>query len=532
MKRCFLAALALLALAFAGYSQTLHDPYDPLYRDLDMWATRGYIASLPPIRPYPPQMVDELLAAVIDRGDAGSAIKARAYLEALGRNRVTAAGQAGLLGEDGDVTPLLRAALGGTFRPEEWMAVSLCFDAWAGKRPVGSEIEVPGVYSPYPDMVNDTSNIGPFIVLQDWNSIMSLGNAQVYFQAGLNRGSFGPFFDNGIVLGPQAGHAGHFSAVYRGKGWTASMLYLALSASNQFGTDRFPNKHMVTHSFDFTVAPGLELGVFESVVYGNRFEMIYMAPFNFLFQAQGIAGFYDNSLLGLQGTWAIQPGLKAMGQVYVDDMGFNDIAKFHLDTKYKFAAEAGMAWAPAGGPLASLEADYTAIMPYMYTHMGDLTKDDFLLASDAKPMYSNYTHMGRPLGADLLPNSDRLSVRTLWDFIPFTRLKLGAEFIHHGNASANYYETPDTTFNNGDWLDDGHDDDGNATFQDTTRFLTQSVIETTLRFALGAEFFLPTAIGSFGLDADCVFEFGWNRGLVEGDDGVRVLYSIRGTWKL
>jgi hypothetical protein len=176
----------------------------------------------------------------------------------------------------------------------------------------------------------------------------------------MNRGSFGPFFDNGVVLGPQAGHAGHFSAVYLGRGWKASMVHLALAATNQLGEKRIPDKHMVLHSFDFDILPGLEIGVFESVVYGDRVDLLYLAPFNFLFQAQGVAGFYDNSLLGLHGTWRIQPGLKLMGLVYVDDLSFNDVAKFIFDTKYKFAAQAGTVWTtppscpictPMSGPL-------------------------------------------------------------------------------------------------------------------------------------------------------------------------------------
>lgn len=520
----------VLALSTAG-AQVLHNPYDPIYIDLDTWAGRGYIDSLPRIRPYSPQLVENLLTMVLERGDAESADKAASYLAAL-NGGVSPRATATIVGQDDDLTPVMRGGISAGVAIEDWLALSLTFDGWALKQAVGSEFSVPGVYSPYPDLVNDTSNVGAFIVLQDYNAIMSVGSGDLYFQAGLNRGSFGPFFDNGIVLGPQAPHAGHFSLVYRGERWTASMLYLALAASSQKGTGRYADKHMVLHSFDFMVLPGLELGFFESVVYGDRFETMYLAPFTFLFQAQGVSGFWDNSMIGLQGTWTVSPGLRLMGQVYVDDMGFNDLVKLHLDTKYKFAGQAGLAWAPEDGPLTGLELDYTAIMPYMYTHISNLDEDDFLPAAPSVPNFSNYLHKGKCLGADLLPNSDRVSLRTLWDFLPFTRLSLGAEFIHHGNASANYYDTSDTMYDDGGYLDDGYDDNGKPTFQKTTRFLTQSVIETTLRFSTGVDFLLPTKIGDFSLDADVVFEYGWNRGLVEGDAGLRVLYSLGATWKL
>ncbi|HOX91917.1 MAG TPA: hypothetical protein PLC54_03280, partial [Spirochaetales bacterium] len=535
MRKVYLAIVALVVCVAGLSAQSLYDPYSTIYRDLDIWAGRGYIDSLPPVRPYPPQLVEELLTSVMERGDGPSADAAAAYYHALlpGARPVL---KGGVTGVGDTVVPVIRAGLAADFAIEDWLAVSLAYDAWALKQAVGEETLVPGVYSPYPDMVNDTSNIGSFIVLQNYNAVMSVGSGSLYFQAGLNRGSFGPFPDNGIVLGSQAPHAGHFSLVYRGHRWTASMLYLALSASNQFGTDRYPNKHMVLHSFDFMVLPGLELGFFESVIYGDRFETLYLAPFNFLFQAQGVAGFYDNSLLGLHGTWRVSPDIKLMCQVYVDDIGFNDLAKLRFDTKYKFAGQAGLAWTPVSGPLSSLELDYTAIMPYMYTHNGNLSAADFAnedpSTANAKPIYSNYLHMGKSLGADLLPNSDRLSIRTLWYLFPLTKLRLGAEFMHHGNASSNSGISNDTTFNNGDYHDDGRDDNGNATFQDTTRFLTQSLLETTLRGSLGLEFALPTKLGRFALDADVVLEYGWNRGLVSGDCGLSVLYSISASWSL
>lgn len=532
MKKIFVVfALVALAAVAAG-AQNLHDPYDPIYRDLDVWAGRGYINSLPPIRPYPPMLVEELLLSVIERGDAAASDQASVYLQSMsGGIKPVATGS--MVAEDQEIFPLLRVGAVANLALEDWLALSVAYDSWGVKQSVGGETTVPGVYTPYPDMVNDTSSVGSITILQNFNSVMSVGNGRLYFQAGLTRGSFGPFFDNGIVLGPQAAHAGHYSLVYRGKAWTASALYLALTASNQWGTDRYSDKHMVLHSFDFNLFPGFEIGFFESVVYGGRFETLYLAPFTFLFQAQGVSGFWDNSLLGLHGTWMVSPGVRVMAQVYADDVSFNDVAKLRLDTKYKLAGQAGLSWMPEDSPLASLKLDYTAIMPYMYTHVGDLEAEDFDgVADEAKPLYSNYLHMGRPLGTELLPNSDRLSLRTSWDFIPLTRLSLGLEFIHHGNASDNYYDTPDTTYDNGDYLDDGHDDAGNATFQDKTRFLTQDVIETTLRLSTGLDLVLDTGIGSFSLDADVALEYGWNRGLVAGDEGWTVFYTVGATWSL
>lgn len=532
---------ALAALVTAAGAQILHDPYDPIYRDLDVWANRGYVSMLPPMRPYPPQLAEELLRAVAERGDTAAAAKARAYLAALGSGGVHPTVSATVNALDGDLTPLARVGADALFRPEPWMAISLAFDTYGARRAVGDEILVPGAYSPYPDMVNDQSSVGSTQLLQNWYSVGSFGDSRLYFQVGMNRGSFGPFFENGLVVGPQAGRSGHFTVGYRGERWSATATHLALTASSQLEDKQrdkyawYPNKHMALHSFRFQLLPGLELGVFESVVYGDRLELLYLAPFNFLFQAQGTVGFLDNSYLGLDWSWLVAPGFRFMGLVYVDDLGFNSLARLQFDTKYKFAAQAGVAISPRRGFLEALEADYTAVMPYMYTH--NWTFDDKAsYMGDPKANYSNYMHMGQPLGTELLPNSDRFSLRTRWRLWPFLSLRLGGELMHHGNASSNYRDSDDTVNNDGGYLDDGRDDDGKATFNRTTRFLNQDVIETRLRLSQGAELRLPTRFGGLSLGADFVTEFGWNRrqvgvGPVEGDDGVSFSYSVTATWR-
>jgi hypothetical protein len=63
MKR-YVAALSLGFLVFVSLNaQVVHDPNDAIYRDIDRWSVRGYIlGSLPLIRPYPAQLIDEFYA--------------------------------------------------------------------------------------------------------------------------------------------------------------------------------------------------------------------------------------------------------------------------------------------------------------------------------------------------------------------------------------------------------------------------------------------------------------------------------------
>ncbi|OHE73088.1 MAG: hypothetical protein A2413_18845 [Treponema sp. RIFOXYC1_FULL_61_9] len=532
MRKTF-AVLASCAFALASsWAQTVIDPNDAIYRDLDRWANRGYVSRLPPVRPYPPQLLDELLNRVVAEGDVASAEKAQGYLDAIAPgSRPIHVGARGLIrGLDDDLTIEGAPTLDGTIRVAENLSASYAGGLEAVTRLPGSEIEVPGVWAPHADLIEDQAKVGPFYLLQDWTSNIAAGNPSLYFQAGLNRTSFGPFFDNGVVVGPQAGRAGHFSAVYRKEAWSVSMLLLELSASNDFGEKQFPDKHLILHTIDFSPTKDLEIGIFESVMYGGRFEFQYLAPFNMYFASQSLTGFEDNSLLGVHAKWSATPGFQLIGQFYLDDMSFNDIVRLNLDTKYKFASELGLRWTPSGGPLADLAADYTAVMPYMYSHVtgGDRGTDRY---SEDYPNYFNYSHLGRSLGADLEPNSDRLSVRSSWKIARGVEVGANAALYRHGNASEGVADLAEAN-HDGTIYDDGYYDTSlRFSSQNETRFLTQSVIETKAQAGTSLRIELPSPFGSFWGTATYTLEYGWNRDLVENDDSLVHFWSLGGGWR-
>jgi hypothetical protein len=234
----------------------------------------------------------------------------------------------------------------------------------------------------------------------------------------------------------------------------------------------------------------------------------------------------------------------------VDDFHFNDIVRLQFNTKYKLAAEAGLVWAPDNSPLAALSADYTMVFPYMYTHWNN--PDTARYAGG--PNYLNYSHMGRNLGTDLEPNSDRISVRTSWQTLPTLDVSLGAYFTRHANASDNVpvggYGLPDPSapddpskssdpdadspadrdkYHNGTIFDDGDTVKGNN--YSYLRFLIQDIIDTRLAGRIGVIWTLPTGIGAFSLNADYVLEYGWNRNLEKDNIGLTNYWSIGGSWR-
>lgn len=534
------SASVLLFNVFFVFAQVINNPNDGIYKDIDRWAVQGYITTaLPQIRPYPAQLLDNLLRQVIDRGDPAARQRAVSYQAAIapGSRAVHVGVHGTVAGIDGDATFFGAPTVDGVLRIEPWITGSYELQVYGSLREPGEEIIVPGTYSPYGDFILDWANVGPLTILQNWNSTLALGKEHLYVQSGLNRTSFGPFYDSSIVVGPQAGRAGHYSLEYRQDWWNFGILFMAIAGTDDFGDGQFPDKYLMLHTYDFKPLPNLEFGIFESVVWGGRFEPLYFIPLNQLFAAQSMAGFSDNSFFGFHFRWLAQPGLQVLSQVYVDDLNFNDLARFHFNTKYKLAAQGGINYLPTGSSLPDLRFEYTAVMPYMYTHdagpneiePGE-TEPYSPRYKPNQPNYFNYTHRGKNLGTDLEPNSDRLKLSLARALLPELNLTLSGYFTRHGNASEGIAGM-NTEYHDGSVLDDGRKDDGSATFHYETRFMTQDVIDYRLAGGLGFAWSFPTDFGVFGAQADYVLEYGWNRDLEEGDNGLANYWGLSASWR-
>jgi hypothetical protein len=149
--------------------------------------------------------------------------------------------------------------------------------------------------------------------------------------------------------------------------------------------------------------------------------------------------------------------------------------------------------------------------------------------------------MGRNIGPDLQPNSDRLSLRTFWNILPDLNMNMSVYFTRHGNAS---YGKDDMNPNNhdGSIFDDGFNDKNQVTFWEKPPFLTQPVLDTRLGGTIGVNWLLPSSFGIFKLSADYGIQYGWNksntnrlpntnnRSPIKGNNGLDHFWSIGGMW--
>jgi len=529
---CACLSLAVILLSPApARAQVACDPNDPLYADLTLWEENGLLPYLPPLRPYPQQLLVRLLEQVAEKGHEADKAKAEKYLAALGQPlpaiHLSLYNRSMTAGTDYGQESALQASFGGSFNP--LFSFSGRIAAWSILDP-GDNLLPRYTYTAN-DYHKDWASVdvaGHSIgVYQGLTAGGAFGTDKAYFQSGLMRSSFGPFFADGAVLNPSAPHAGHFSFTYRGKAFTFTALLLALTATDVDPTDDdpddpgnmefYPDKFLALHALTFNPRPWWELGVFETVIYGGRFDPLYLIPVSELTYSQGVMGLEDNSLVGASARFRLPSSLNLAFLFYLDDIHFNDLVRFDFKTKYKFALQAGLTWTPLGDLLKRLSLEYLAVMPYTYTHKSQS-------ADDTEPNYLNYTHMGMNLGTTLEPNSDRIGLKALLEPWKDTELELFFKMIRHGNASEGI--AGDTHYNDGSIFDDGYDDDGKANFQSETRFLTQSVIEHVFQSGFAIALRLPFYRGALSVGGGYTFEYILNKGLQKGENDVNHYLSL------
>ncbi len=522
----------LFTIPLGLFGQQSLNPNDAMYKDLLLWEGKGIIRQLPVLRPYPPQVVKELLSTVAEKGDGADSAKARAYLKEVNAKftiHAEAGGEIRATKDDDYEAAYGMIQAGGWLTDKihiEGMVKGLTIHEQDGDvLPLGRRTDI-DVFETWADVTVKGKKID---LRQSQNVMFAAGDKDLYFQAGISRNSFGPFWGDSVVLSADATHTGHYSAVYRNGWFSYSTVLLELAATDYLWStsgedDKFPDKHLILQSFNFYPTDWLELGYFETVVWGGRFDLTYLLPAKELFYAQSMAGFKDNSLVGLMADVRLGKNWKIPFVFYLDDTNLNDILKFDFGTKFKVAAQTGVQWTPdRAGILKRISFDYTAVTPYMYTHKDQLYAEDGFeltaanrLAALAQANYNNYTHYGTNLGVGMDPNSDRVTIEALLEPIANMRLTLTGRLQRHGNASVHMID-PDAR-NDGSILDDGYNVHGDSSFHYKTNFLNQAVLETAVQAGFQIEYSIPVGIMTAIIKGGYTFQRVWNVGTVQDEN--------------
>ncbi|MBN2353629.1 MAG: hypothetical protein JXD23_13740 [Spirochaetales bacterium] len=530
------------------FAQLVIDPQDGLYEHITVWESKGYVMSLPLLRPYPINLLIKILKVVAEKGDDVEREIAQRYLDGL-RTELTKTAPDKLLPSPFGVR------IGNGFwtdfehylydcRPFVTAQGSYGILSFSGLATIGFQLSNGYPAPAYTQISDEAQSGGGSAVIggvdfQGRNIGLGgvfVGTENIWLQAGIFRSSIGPFFDNGVVLGPQCPGAGHISYTWN-IDWfkftsillivnpafvedPATGLKTPISTINTPGSSHTLSfeKYIVLHSYTFHPFDCWTFGILQSIVFGGGFNPAYLFPLQHLPFTSLLFGEHDSSYLGFYSSLKLPLGLRFDFMFYLDDFNFNkfiggDGTFFDLNSgQNKFALQAGLSWTPRIQGLRRVSFDYTMITPYTFTQ-----------DSTAVVNYLNYVHEDSGIGTILQPNSDRLNLTVALQPAPWLSIDCFSRFIRHGNAS----EGVPGLNGNGDYWDDGRDENGVVYFYGPMRFLTQSVLEMILQIGLSAKFQIRLGFALLDLGVGYVFEYGWNRNLVAYNDGAKHYVNLK-----
>ena len=236
---------------------------------------------------------------------------------------------------------------------------------------------------------------------------------------------------------------------------------------------------------------------YESVIYSQRFEIVYLLPFSIYYVAEVRKGDYDNKQLGFDFVFRFPPA-KIYLSTFADDWTFShqfSLGYYHNEIAILLGVELVDLI-----PRTQLILEYALLTHYMYTHKESFDEEEKV------HNYNNYEHFNTHLGHFLNPNSHMIRLSGKCDLAENTILGADLWFTQDGRGDIN---TPP------DWAKDmelyGVDNREDLFFD----FL-DGIRESNFDFTLSAEHRIPF----YGLrfKASYSLEHTWNVGKVEGEN--------------
>lgn len=449
MKKYTLMIILFLS-AISIFSFDILDPDSSLYKNIEIWSNKGYIENLPPQKPYPVQYLTKLLNNVIRNGNVNNRKIAEDFLNKISKKDFKIEGLAQLYTENSSKVTMSGGLIGAQGYLSDYVHAVAEFGVFINNDP--SATPFPQGKNYLQDYFIDESDLGSFQILSTFDSNISFGTDTLWLQMGLLRNSFGPFFGENIFYSPYSSQAGQISLVWNTKKFTYTNSLSLLTATKEKVKEddgtilKYPEKFLIMRGYNYSPVSWLELGLIESIIFGERIEGMYLLPLTMLQFAQGQIGFYDNYILGFTSHLKLPKNIALKSGIYIDDIHFNDILRLEFDTKLKIAMQHELSWTPDTGLLTMIKGTYQLVTPYMYTHnpYSDTNDSDLLNTVN----YLSYTNNGVSLGATLEPNSDRVRLDVGFK-LPFDiNMNIFGSFARHGNVSAIMTKTIEITADN------------------------------------------------------------------------------------
>jgi hypothetical protein len=174
-------------------------------------------------------------------------------------------------------------------------------------------------------------------------------------------------------------------------------LFMELHSAEIPGGDKLlPKKYAVMHHLDVNVTKGLNIGLFEGIVFGrrDRFDFGYLNPVIFYRSIEQQNGSFDNSVAGLDFKANVKKRVQLYGQLLLDEFLLSEIKKNDGWWANKWAIQAGAKYIDVFGiKNLDVQVEMNRVRPFTYGHRDSV---------------ANYTHYNQPLAHPLGANFSEL----------------------------------------------------------------------------------------------------------------------------
>ena len=141
----------------------------------------------------------------------------------------------------------------------------------------------------------------------------------------------------------------------------------------------YATKYMANHYLSWNVSNRLNIGFFESVIWGNTnnrgFDMSFVNPIIF-YRAVEISSSSKsgNISLGLTSKYKLNNQVNLYGQILIDEFALEDVKAANQSWRNKFGFQLGAKYFNAFNVKdLLLQAEYNIVRPYVYSHSDPLT---------------------------------------------------------------------------------------------------------------------------------------------------------------
>lgn len=158
------------------------------------------------------------------------------------------------------------------------------------------------------------------------------------------------------------------------------------------GNKLLDKKYMAMHHLSMDVTRWLNVGVFESVIFGrrNHFDLTYLNPIIFLRLAEQQNGSADNAFVGIDLKANVAKRLQFYGQVLLDEFYLKEVRAGKGWWANKFGLQMGGKYINAFSVKnLDLQGEINIVRPFTYSHYDSV---------------ANYTHYNQPLAHPLGAN--------------------------------------------------------------------------------------------------------------------------------